>query len=507
MSTTTSTMFRRTIGRVLCLTPLLAAIGCGADFDSPDWVKSLRVLGIQKDKPYAPPTTDPTNPSEVNLTMLDYNPTQYTKDPKPIQRLWFSGCDDLPGDQYFTCLAYMNVLWKQYKNPPDGIPARSEWQDGMTWSPLDDIMADPHLINSDPNLTDDERVKATDDNRMQAAQALVSQVRPNFPPELAESYLGTLRIGSGPRFVYPIPPLIIDYHRASSDPSIPAFGLSFIFFTVCAGHIDVAPNWQNIDIATTLHDATLGFPFVCLDNGSSADAGTVANDNSGNALGPDDFVSGYTQLFVYGDGTANHNPVISGVIFSGPGINRASDADAGADAGAGANADAGADAGVVLIPETSVDPGAYCIDGACVPPVTSNESLPDPCNGTSKLPHVHTCTGKCPTYTFSPTMEPKDNNDKDIFASDEKGTNVGEQMWIDYYADRGKLKHTVKLLRDGSQPWFPSDIKADSGWSNDQDHSNPWTPPSDAGLVNLWAVAHDTRGGTAWVRLQVCVDP
>lgn len=467
MAIKTLTVFRRVFGPVLCLTPMLTAIGCGAGFDSPDWVKSLRVLSVQKDYPYAAPTVDAANPSEVKLTMLDYDGTQgYTAKPKSIQRLWFSGCDDLPGDQYFTCLARMNILWQRYiaAHPEENYPGET-LLDGNSWSPADPAATDPGYLPDDMVIP------------------TVSELNPLIPHDAvqARAYLKTyVRVGAGSRFTYPVPPHIIDNHRPSPDPSIPRYGLSFIFFTDCVGHIDIAPNWQNVDIATTQRDAILGFPFVCLDN------------DTNKALGPDDFVSGYTQEFVYGDGTANSNPAISGVSFTGPGITH-SDADAGTDADAGANT--GADPGVA--------PEAYCIDGPCVPLVAPKESLPDPCKGTSKLPRVRACAGKCSTYSFAPTMKPEDNNDKDTFASDEKHTDVGEQMWVDYYTDRGTLKHTVRLLRDGSAGWSNDDPSL--GWSDG--FSNQWTPPADAGPVNLWAVAHDTRGGTGWVRLQICVDP
>ena len=218
----------------------------------------------------------------------------------------------------------------------------------------------------------------------------------------------------------------------------------------------------------------LDFPFVCLD------------DNK-NMLGPDDFVSGYTQIFVYGDGTANNNPVIGGASFNGPNIGADAGAGAAPDQDAGADVDAGAGADVSTMP--------YCIDGSCVPLVAPTSPAPDPCASIPKPLHVPACSGNCPTYEFSPAMDatnPK-NNDIDVFQSDASGSIVGEQMWVNYYTDRGSLNHAVRLLRD-----------AHLGWSSD--FSDQWTPPSDPGPANLWAVAHDTRGGTAWVRLVICVD-
>ena len=393
--------------------------GCGSDFDSQDRVKTLRVLAVRKDPPYAAPAAYPAAPTDVELTMLSHDGSRRFDEPvRPIERLWFSGCDDLPGDIYFTCLARISALWKLYtaKHAPDSL------QPGDSWSPVDDLPA---------TLSDDER--------SQAIMALVSQVNANIPPSLGEAYLKAYRIGSGERFTYPIPPLIVENHPPSSDSAVPPYGLSFIFFTACAGHIDLSPDWNDLNLNDKLNDASRGFPFLC-------------KDDQGNALGPDDFVAGYTQQFVYGDGTANRNPVIEGVNFDGqPAV---------------------AD--------------AYCVGNDCVPQGTR-----DLCSITG-VPHVPACSGKCPKYEFRPLLDPAKNDDLDLFASG--GSNsIGEQMWIDYYSDRGTLEHTVRNLRDAKLGWF-------------DDHADSWTPPADAGPVNLWAVVHDNRGGTDWLRLSVCVE-
>jgi hypothetical protein len=438
MSKKPSRVSERVIGWVSCLAPMLVAAGCGADFDSPDLVKSLRVLGVQKDHPYAAPTIDPASPSQVELTMLDYDGTHKMAPDspaklRPIQRLWFSGCDDLPGDQYFTCFVRMYYLWKQYTaSHPESGP-----DENTSWSPAD----------SADDLPDAQVVPTA------------QQLNPKIPNDVAtaRAYLQTYRIGSGEHFTYPIPPYIIENHQPSSDPDIPAYGLSFIFFTLCAGKIQISPDWQNLDPSTTLRNATLGFPFIC-------------QDAQGNALGPDDFVGGYTQQFVYSDPNANLNPVIEGVVFSGNDVNFDS--------------------------KSTDDKSVYCIDGDCVPFVAAT-TLADPCANSQIPTRVSACSSKCPEYEFSPTLvqnpnsDPPENYDEDTFATKARGTRVGETMWVDYYADRGTLKHTVRHLSDGTE-WF-------------DDHDNTWTAPSDPGPANLWAVVHDSRGGTAWVHLSVCV--
>jgi len=422
----TESRAKRIIRAALRASLLLGVTGCGADFDSPDIVKTLRVLAVQKDHPYAAPSTDPANLNRVHLSMLSYDGAQKSPgEPRKIQRLWFSGCDDLPGDQYFTCLVRMYFLWQAYYDPAVPV-ARLPWQDGMSWSPIDDIPAD---------------IPA--EQRAQLVQAIVAQVDPTMPAELAESYLSTFRIGAGSTFEYPIPPRIIENHQPSSDPTLPPYGLSFIFFTACAGQLELAPEWKNIDFKTQLRNATLGFPFICV-------------DDSGAALGPDDFVAGYSQQFVYA-GREYNNPVIDGANFNG----------------------------------TETSSAARCLEDGCIEP-----TMPSCVDDTSKqLPHVPACTGKCPTYEFSPVMNPDaDGNKVDAFAS--QTGSVDKQMWINYYTDKGSLKHSVRRLRD---------VDPSVGWNTDN-YATTWTPPASPGPVNLWAAVHDTRGGVAWTRLLVCVD-
>jgi hypothetical protein len=92
-------------------------------------------------------------------------------------------------------------------------------------------------------------------------------------------------------------------------------------------------------------------------------------------------------------------------------------------------------------------------------------------------------------------MTAANNDDVDTFTS-AGGSPVGEQMWIDYYANQGTLKGSARSLRDTTLGWF-------------DDHGQKWTPPASAnnGPALLWAVVHDNRGGVAWLRVQVCIDP
>jgi len=449
MATFSRTLGTRYITGLLCAVPVVTALGCGADFDSPDKVETLRVFGVQKDHPYAAPTVDTASPSEVHLSMLSYDGSPLAtatpaSDPhRTVQRLWFSGCDDLPGDEYFTCLLRIYLLWNAWSASPNS----ARLNDVGSWSPVDDV---------DKTLSQDDR---------NAALAPYLQLfNPSLPIDLAEAYFNTVRIGAGERFTYPIPPRIIENHRSTTDSAIPPYGLAFVFFTVCAGQnptLQPAPQWRNVDWKnadiTTLTNATLGFPFIC-------------TDDTGSALDSDNYISGYTEQYVYGDGSANLNPVIDSVTFNN-----------------------------IKYDFGSVDPGMPCLNDACVPDVVPSldacKIAVTPGQENATPPHVNACSEHCPTYELIPDMTAANNDDVDTFTS-AGGSPVGEQMWIDYYANQGTLKGSARSLRDTTLGWF-------------DDHGQKWTPPASAnnGPALLWAVVHDNRGGVAWLRVQVCIDP
>jgi len=446
------TLRARCVSGLLCSVSVVASTGCGADFDSPDKVETLRVFGVQKDHPYAAPTVDTASPSEVHLTMLSHDGSPLASDTsstndasttgdtsRTVQRLWFSGCDDLPGDEYFSCLLRIDLMWREWESWSPGHP-NVQLTEGTSWSLW----------------------KSLKDKSTAYIETLLQTLNPTLPFELAEAYFDTYRIGAGERFTYTIPPGIIENHRSTTDSKIPPYGLAFVFFTACAGNkpnLFEAPEWQDIDPTSlgTLTNATLGFPLIC-------------KDDAGNTLDSDNFIAGYTQQFVYGDGSANLNPVIDSVTFND-----------------------------VKYDFDSVDAGMPCLNDACVPDLVPSldackkEVSADRKNATP--PHVNACSEHCPTYELIPGMTAAKNNDIDTFTS-AGGSPVSEQMWIDYYADQGTLKGSARSLRDTTLGWF-------------DDHGQKCTPPAstDQGPALLWAVVHDNRGGVAWIRVQVCIDP
>lgn len=75
----------------------LLAVGCGPDFDPPSELHSLRVLAVQKDKPYAKPGED------VNLQMLWEDASLQRG--RPVQIAWSPACVNPAGDLYYGCFA------------------------------------------------------------------------------------------------------------------------------------------------------------------------------------------------------------------------------------------------------------------------------------------------------------------------------------------------------------------------------------------------------------------
>ena len=71
---------------------LFSGLGCGPQFDPSNEIKSLRIMGVKKDKPYAQPGDD------VNLQLLWHDP-----EGRDVQRVFLGGCINPPGDLYYGC--------------------------------------------------------------------------------------------------------------------------------------------------------------------------------------------------------------------------------------------------------------------------------------------------------------------------------------------------------------------------------------------------------------------
>lgn len=81
---------------------ILPSLSCAPEADRLSEVRSLRVLAVKKDKPYAKPGDC------VTMTMLSHDPTTQgaaEEVPRPVQKLWLGGCFNPPGDLYYGCFS------------------------------------------------------------------------------------------------------------------------------------------------------------------------------------------------------------------------------------------------------------------------------------------------------------------------------------------------------------------------------------------------------------------
>src|SRR5438445_2491353 len=124
-------MRRRAILPVLALS-LFAALGCGPQFDPGNEIKTLRVLGVKKDKPYAQPGDD------VDLQLLWHDPKE-----RAVQRVFIGGCVNPPGDLYYGCFA-------QYGQTGAGLPPFGSGDTFTVSLPSDIISSRPALEPGQP---------------------------------------------------------------------------------------------------------------------------------------------------------------------------------------------------------------------------------------------------------------------------------------------------------------------------------------------------------------------
>ncbi|HEX9621950.1 MAG TPA: hypothetical protein VF989_17510 [Polyangiaceae bacterium] len=344
---------RARAGACLGIFAALSCLACGAEFDPPSEVNTLRVLAVQKDQPYA----QPGDSVELSLLWHDGAPDA----DRDISRVWVSGCFNPLGDAYFGCFATLA------EGDGDG--------DG------------------------------------------------SFP----ESVI----IGSGDSFAFQVPDDIITSRPPPLDPLQPRYGLAIVFFAACAGRLEVfAPEQAG------------ALPLRCLDEANQP-------------LGPDDFVVGYTNVFVY-ESFENQNATVTGFEVAG----------------------------------TELAADGFCIGADCVdtnPPEDEELDCPDDPRC------VAACSADgdpdCPEVPVRPIVA-EESAEADSVAREAYGRDLTEQMWINYYVSRGSVSSPVRLLNDATTGWNP-------------EYESNLLAPREPGPLLIWAVVHDNRGGVEWARARV----
>jgi hypothetical protein len=112
----------------------LLTFGCGPELERVSELNNLRVLGVQKDKPYAAPG------EEVNLAMLWEDGSQ--NPPRNVQIFWIGDCENPPGDLYAGCALQWADLVSS-GNPPTIQVTPMDGPDYKTADPTFTVNAAP----------------------------------------------------------------------------------------------------------------------------------------------------------------------------------------------------------------------------------------------------------------------------------------------------------------------------------------------------------------------------
>jgi hypothetical protein len=186
---------------------------------------------------------------------------------------------------------------------------------------------------------------------------------------------GTQAPSPSPTLTFTVPSNIITSHPVVQGAPAP-YGLLIAFNVACAGEVKIT----SIDPSGGAQQ----IPIACV-------------DSSGNALGPDDYVIGFTRVYVY-DAVTNHNPEIDGVVFNG----------------------AETKTGVV------------------------GTALPNPVD--VQFP---ACVGSCPSVTLTVDV-PQSSWEVDPLNKDSNGNPLHESLWVDYYNLQGGVDSEARLLYDST---------------------------------------------------------
>jgi len=242
----------------------------------------------------------------------------------------------------------------------------------------------------------------------------------------------TLQAAPGDSFKVTLPRDIISGRGGPREPGQARYGLYIVFFIACAG---------QVDFVTDIDPSSTGLPVRCLD----------ANDEP---LGSEDFVVGYSSIYSF-EGAQNTNPVL-GETF------RVAGKDVPADC-RGIDCQSAPDVELDCSQDASRCLKSCAKDG----------------------------DSACPAVEIEPQLDPSTVELDDV-SSKLFNSRVTEQMWVNYYVDRGGISD-VRLLNDTTSGWneeFRAQLRA----------------PKAAGALKVWAVVHDNRGGMDIARVTLNVE-
>jgi hypothetical protein len=207
-------------------------------------------------------------------------------------------------------------------------------------------------------------------------------------------------------------------------------GRLYVFFAACGGDVTYDPHPPS----------SSGLPIRCV------------NPDSGEDLPAEEFVYGYTPLFVFQD-LAHAHPTIEGATFGG--------------------------APVVL---------RTCDEGC---PIGFECGSNNRC-----LPVVPRCTDSqadtCPKIAWKPIVS-RASAEPDPISSALDGKPTLESLYVQYAATNGRFDKGAAVVNDPNQGW------------NDEHAGDFVAYGSQPGEATLFAVVRDNRGGQAWTSYDVII--
>ena len=324
--------------------------------DRRGWVFALAVLLFGCAEGFTPPSKleslrvlavqpEPASgvPGEpVKLTMLFHDGRSEPDEVPPAPEvLWIGGCHNPPSRQYFGCYAAIDAMVRQLSDAGGDADA-------------------PPPFTPVPGL-----------------------------------------LGMGPEFEFPVPEgMLEEAPRYDSDPI--HFGVSYVFFAVCAGKLQLDPKSKGT------------LPLSCLDV------------DTGRRLGTDDYVEGFTTVYTY-EGSLNHNPSLENIEF------------AGAPVSLGA-CESDADCGELASDLSGFKSYGCSATGQCIPMVTR-------CDGDDS----------CPEYPIE-SFATRESAEPDPSAPE---AGQGEILWLNFFADAGEFSADTRLLNDRETGWVDNHT---NGW-------------------------------------------
>ncbi|XXX80493.1 hypothetical protein WMF30_17165 [Sorangium sp. So ce134] len=237
--------------------------------------------------------------------------------------------------------------------------------------------------------------------------------------------LNGVRPGFGDTYTITISDDILSGREAPATGG-PRYGSAYVFFVACTGTLGVVED-QGTGRAGT-------FPVGCF----GAD---------GQRLGPNSFVPGYTQVYVFEDSRTNENPEMTGLTFDGDAM--------------------------------SEDLAAIPTVDRC--PIGREERRETGCSAEDPFT---ACTAHDIDAIIPPEVAEID--------PDAKQKALKEIVWINYFTDVGDLDGGIKLVSDAAEGYLG-------------DHAVKWIPPAEPGIATITAVLRDARGGSSVVQRLVRV--